>query len=337
VADLARTHLVPSARVLSDGRDPHDYVPALMATLVHRIEGLQGYGPIRPARYDAWLQAHNRSLGVSHDDYRAPVFEPVPTRWTRALNVTGFLFPPGSTLSSERLRACPDDWLGTPREAWRLEKDPIVWPCAWPISEPCASPDDLPEKPALPAGWRAERIMESPNRYIFLITNPGPKTSAALAMPWYPGWWLSVNGRGGYSQRAYDFLQRADLLPGENRVELAYRPRSFIWGWIAFLWGLSVWIILRVRTSTCTDPNLSDCFALRSIATWGGPGMLLTALAVVPVFLVTDSFAWRMGEFVVVVGVSVLWALWGVSRVRHNHPHPDLSARETASSKKFCG
>jgi hypothetical protein len=117
-------------------------------------------------------------------------------------------------------------------------------------------------------------------------------------------------------------------------VELAYRPRSFIWGWFAFLWGLCVWIILRVRTSTCTDPNLSDCFALRSIATWAGPGMLLTALAVVPVFLVTDSFAWRMGEFMVVVGVSVLWALWGISRVRHTPPRPDLSERETGTFSK---
>ncbi|NQU44549.1 hypothetical protein HQ520_14760, partial [bacterium] len=147
VIAMVRRHIAPGQRLLVDARGREDYVPLLMLPLAARVEGLGGYGPMRLATWDRWMNAHNESLSASHADYRAALFEPVPTPWTRAMRTRWFLFPPGNQPPDNRELNLIDT-----HGPWRLFEDNAPTPSAWPETDP----DRAIPHPEILNGWKIE-------------------------------------------------------------------------------------------------------------------------------------------------------------------------------------
>lgn len=299
VKEMVRNRLSPDERILVDARGRRDYVPLLMFGMTNRVEGLSGYGPMRIQAYDQWMEAHNGSLGVAHNDYRAGMFEPSPTAWTRAMRVRGFLYPPGAEVPRSASGLVP--WARV--EGWTLMADSAAMPSLWPESRVDGG---RPTSVTIPAGWRASLVESGLHRLRCKVVNPSGAPWMVASLPAYSGWVASVNGQKAESKVAYGFLQAVRIPKGNTTVTLEYRPRSFAFGWLVFLWAAWVWIILfRGRGAS----------AARLAVVIGAGGVLVALVAGRVLFMVPDDLTQRVAEFAVVTGLAYIVSLV-VSRKR---------------------
>ncbi|MBN1865959.1 hypothetical protein JW916_01585 [Candidatus Sumerlaeota bacterium] len=191
VARMVERHVAPDERLIVDARNrPDDYQPLLMFGMTHRFHTLPTIAPMRLMAYDRWMRGHNDSLGVNHDDYRAGLFEPTPSPWTRAMRVSAFLLPPGAEPGAGwgKSPGAPvplDEWGG-----WRLVGDRDLLPAAWPED----NLDRDPPVPEIPEGWRVELTLNELHRLEYRVFNPLGPTWMAVPMARYPGWraWVAT-------------------------------------------------------------------------------------------------------------------------------------------------
>ena len=297
VCEMATAHFQPRNlldRLLVDARGKPDYVSLLLLNFGLRIAGPSSCDPMRLRSYDLWLEAHNRFLGVAHPDYRAALLEPTPSPWLRALRMKYYLYPPGnsppapSPLVKEPLRKVDE------KEGWTLWQDDDIPPLAWPESDIRRSQP----KPVAPALWTAEGGMTC-NRLDLRIANPGPPTWLVIPIAYYPGWVATVNGIRATISPAHGFLQAVWIGAGSSEVSLEYRPKSFIFGWLVFLWATWAWIVLgRAHRGgrPVKIPTSAVCV-----------GLLPVAIVACYLFASVPDFLWmRMAEF---AGMAVLAAL----------------------------
>ena len=297
IAQKVRASVSPEERILVDARDREEFVPLLMFSLVERMPGLAGYGPMRLENYDSWLKAHNASLGVAHDDYRAALWEPAPSPWTRAMRVRGFLYPPGARPGIGTEKAADSLVTAWEHEGWRLMIDREIPPPPWPENDL----QRRPPVPRIPSRWTATLIPfpgGAPSdalmhRLNYRIHNPGAETWAVFPYPNYPGWCSWVNGVKTPVQTAYGFLRSVRVPAGDAEVRWEYRPLSFALGWLVFLWAVWTWIALYgLAGSQCGRR------AFLALACAGGPLALLVAGRVL--WNIPDLLLPRIAEFGVI-------------------------------------
>jgi hypothetical protein len=236
--------LSPGERILVDARDRGDYPALLMFGLANRIESIAGYGPIRSSRYDDFLAAHNRSLGVDHSEYRAPLFEPTPSDWTRALRTRLFLYPPGSEPGAGSDRSTTGtfvrtgDWKG-----WQAYADTREMPEGWLVanlSSALVIPESRSGEPPT-----VEMLERELHRRTFEVRNATDRAAwLVISMASYPGWVATVDGHPAVTDVAAGYLKAVSVPKGVHRVRLEYRPASFSWGWICSLWAIWAWIVM---------------------------------------------------------------------------------------------
>jgi hypothetical protein len=306
IAQKVRASVSPEERILVDARDRDEFVPLLMFSLVERMPGLAGYGPMRLGNYDSWLRAHNASLGVAHDDYRAALLEPTPSPWTRAMRVRGFLYPPGARPGIGTEEAADSLVTAWEHEGWRLMIDREIPPPAWPENDL----QRRPPVPRIPSRWNAALIWEEMNRLELAIENPGEAGWAVVSLPRYPGWKAWVNGLPSETASAYGFLTAVRVPAGKSVVDLEYRPRSFAAGWLCFLMAVWVWLVLfglaRLRAAGPVGRATPKRFLIAAISgalplcgvaagLWAGP---------------LDSLLMRVAELSALAALALLAARW---------------------------
>lgn len=337
VARMVRKHLEPGDRILVDPRNLGDVeqYTAMMFPLAAGIPTLPEYAPMRTLYYDLWMTAHNEAAGVNHSDYRAGFMEPVPTDWTRASQLRFFLFPPGNT--PPVLTQNPGHQLDLlDQEAgWRLYVDPEEKTEPW-IEE---NPDRETPVVTRPAGWSCHSTGnlsplegEGLHRRAYTVQNPGGPGWMVTGLAWYPGWRAWVNGEEVETTRAYNYLFALRIPGGGGEVRIEYRPLSFMLGWLAFLWGVWVWICLwgRVRFECrVLTPSDSTRRASRFFLRLAGGGILPVLMIGHRIFF--DVPDWLPLRLVELGGILFLATICTRSVLRHLDAHTISSGTPSSS------
>lgn len=295
VCEMVDETLDSQERTIIDPRGHDWYFPILMYGAQSQRPILPGYGPMRLSAYDVWLCKHNQwhvTRTVDYlSDYRARLLVPRPSPWSRALRVRGYLFPihgpttPGFdrvSLSEEDIDymgpgvTTLDDMHTSPlltsmvAGAWQLHLDPVKTLVVWPEEDLAADPPSMEG----PSGWKAKLLLGEINRLEYEVFNSGAETWAIISHPAYPGWKAWVNDQEAEIEIAYGFLRAVRIGPGESVIRMEYRPQSFAFGWVIFLWAVWIWIMLyfwyrtkKICRLTCRWIYVFVVFAVLGIVT----------------------------------------------------------------------
>ncbi|GAB4541403.1 MAG: hypothetical protein Kow0063_32220 [Anaerolineae bacterium] len=111
--------------------------------------------------------------------------------------------------------------------------------------------------PPTPAGGRIEILRRTPGSLELEVTTSGDGLLVLSEID-YPGWQAAVDGQVVPILRV-DYILRGVAVPaGQHRVEVSFRPGTFLWGAIlsgvtsAVLVAVAVWVHLRRRSETRT-------------------------------------------------------------------------------------
>jgi hypothetical protein len=143
-------------------------------------------------------------------------------------------------------------------------------------------------------------VQEEPNWRLLAIDNPAPAaTWAVFSQPAYPGWEVWCSGEKLETARAYGFLMAAKIPPGKSTIELLYRPKSFIFGWLLALGAIWVCALLtRFAWRGCSSPWLwfiwcvcgAMLLGVASVGVWQTTSILLPRIIEFGLFLVGGVF-----------------------------------------------
>jgi hypothetical protein len=87
--------------------------------------------------------------------------------------------------------------------------------------------------------------VETPQRLVVEL-DPADSGLLVLADTHYPGWKCLVDGKASPIVRVHGVFRGVGLGPGRHRVEFAYRPASFWWGWRVSLIGVCAAAFLTI-------------------------------------------------------------------------------------------
>ncbi|MFP4579849.1 MAG: hypothetical protein ACLFQ6_03890 [Candidatus Sumerlaeia bacterium] len=322
---MVRSRMNVSERILMDTRSSDDYLRMLAYPFSRRLPGISGYSPIRLKGYDDFLQAHNASLGVSHEDYHRSFFEPAPTVWTRALRNCGFIYPPGNTppINNKSDFTSEFEHVVT-RSGWSLCMDFNLPPMAWPEEDP----DRAKPRPASEGDWRL--YDDQPNHYSgeglhrrrYRFVNALDAPWLVMSMPWYPGWKARVSGRKVEPVAAHGFLMAVPVNSRYVTVDLEYKPLSFQLGWLIFCWGFWVWLILWRYAHTPIPAGRALHFR-RLFVTLAGCGIVPVMLICGRIlFIVPDSLVERLVELAILLQLAMVTGLSASAWLRRRRWKP---------------
>lgn len=304
VVQMLKRHLGPDERFNIDMRRAterlENYQPMLMIGMKYQLPTLATIAPIRMQAYDDWMHTHNNSLGVEHDDYRAGFFEPASTPWMRAMRVSLYLFPPEEKppVNTPALRLIDEV------DGWNLYADTGIAPVAWPEKEPWhQTPRFL-----IPSGWSAKIVKKELQRTQIQVHNPAGETWMVLSVASYPGWSAWVNGSPAKTQVAYGFLQAIQVPAGGSTVQIEYRPQSFVYGWLIFLWASWAWVVLlvlwRMEIGNATKAFPGARLLAAGLVAWGG--VVAVPVGWAALHSVPSSLGARCLEFLVMMALAAL-------------------------------
>lgn len=223
--------------------------------------------------------------------------------------------PPGSSVPGVEGR-----WLSEERG---------IAPDAWPAEDAdLAGPP--PSRYPSPQGWSATLEESSPHRRIYSLTNSGRSTWMAVRQPYHPGWQaFALTGEELAVRPAYGFLTAVRVPEGRLAVRLEYRPWSFAWGWVCFLWAAWVW--LAVAVAVWGRPARSDGEALWHAVVPSALAGLVVVLVLARAHRLFDSVSDSLVLRVVEVGAVLVFAplvAWNFRRWRENRAAYEAWRRE---------
>ncbi len=164
--------------------------------------------------------------------------------------------------------------------------------------EPSGAPAETHESPfATILDYRAERMV--------VETRSARPSYLVMSESFDPGWHARVDGKEAAVLEANLYFRAVPLTAGSHRVELFYRPASYIWGWRVF--GLSLIVVVFAGWLLRTD--LSE--------TW--ITALLVMASVAPPLI--GLFGWRSAREIIDPERC------GQLRVAERLPSPNVSSR----------